>query len=233
LSIKPEQFKADDLLVRISEWASPEEPFEQTGLQALTRMFKEEMKYSSVSDPNYQFTLYKVKGIKKGKVELLNPVSNQPDDEHGHFRYCMSDLLRFDKEKFNNVIKLNPPKFKIGDKVVNPYMNWTSEQIKNCTYPDEYNIEAYVNVGMEKGDDPVRFYKSVPFLEVMIIRAKVTFNVRYQKFLSMIDYEYYCRQPSSNAEVDITFNAVENQMSIYTPYNTLWDSVCISPSPAT
>jgi hypothetical protein len=233
---KAEPVKPEDLIIHMGEWAYPEHPFEKTGLEALKRMFNmdlEEPRHNPT--PNYEFTLYKVKEITKGRIYLLNPLNGQDSKDRTCITYSTGDYLKFNKEKFEKFTKACPPKYKIGDKVINPYILFKKEEINSYTYPDDYIIDGSINIHMN-GKDEASFYQSIKFLEIKDISIKVTFNAKYEKFINEYSYQYCCKQPGDQQpfpDVEITFSGTEDVMSPYTPYNTIWDNVCTSQSPAT
>lgn len=228
-------FNPGDLVIRINEYVDPNHPWEKTGLEALQRYHKYKDDPYYEDEPVIEFNLWKIDRVKKGRIYALHPATNVVDEDVEYFSYDSKEILKYDSDKFNEWFKNNPPKFKVGDKIINPYLQLSDQTINEH---EEYKVydDLWPSLNVMLPDNSKRaFYcKSIPYLLINNIFIKVKYNKKYNKFLSSIEYLYWCTSDRNVfQDLFINWNTPEKHIQAYSSYTTIWNNACTSQSPAT
>ncbi len=229
-------FRPGDYIVNVRETLSGD-------LQEEVIRYKEYL-HNEPSEYFYieKLTLYKIEKLDRGIYWLNNPscLTVLTEDkktwqelytvDHGKGAH-----FKFKKETYDKLLRLNPMKFKIGDKVLNPLLKYSFEDINTYQCDNDFtDITIYSEKSRNQADERGKLGKSFPFLYVKNIEPIVSFNFKYGKFLFMLEHKYFCRNDTPDFDLQVSVTTYEDKkIQPYNSLNSIWNTVCTSQSQET
>jgi len=151
-----------------------------------------------------------------------------------HFTHREGKQLEFSRETYNKLLKIYPSEFKLNDKILNPLLKYSDEDI------NDYDVDSYfydISVYSNNYRDAVKrceMAKSFPFLYIKNIDPIVLFNIKYEKFLFFLEYRYHCAIDSADDDIHVSITTTnKKQIQLYSSFNSIWNTICTSPNQVT
>lgn len=233
--IKKIPFKPGEYIVNTRETLS-DRPVEERARYA-------QYLYDGPSDWWYveRLQLYKLEKLEKDVYWVNNPVfpvvltvEKRTWAELQTFDHYKDNIFKFKAETYEKLAKLNPVKFNLEDKILNPFLKYTNESINKWEADSDFDDVTIYHEDDRDKDHRCKWAKSLPFLYVKTIEPMVYFNFKYEKFLFKLDYKYTCRADTADDAIQISIMTCEQkQLQPYTTVNSIWNTICMSPNPET
>lgn len=215
-------FNPGDLLLDWSDYLG----YSQTVDTLYEDMLKEETPGDGTSFV-YPVRVYEIMGIERKRYMVKSPYDMTTNKRKATIEHRPTHMQKLDRQFFDKLIALDPIKAKIGDKLINPYMKFTPEQITDGKV-DEYNLDAYHHVLQVDSEGHVRCAQGNAFLIVDEIYSEVSINIKYKK--PLLEIEHYYVAAFDNDEIHIGCTFTKDQIEHYESFNNIWNNVCTSPS---